>query len=76
MRTYDMGFGEEYEELNHSRGSIEKETGADIGRDEALKYEELLGKINSLLGMHFIGNFSFFSFFSFFTFFNSILQVF
>lgn len=58
MRMYDLGLKREYEGLNPSQGSAEEETeadeeaGADIGEEEAVKYEELLGKIDSLLGMH------------------------
>ena len=59
MRMYDVGLEEENEELNPTRDSTEEETGEDIGKEEALKYEELLRKIDSLLGMHCIPFFFF-----------------
>ena len=58
MRMYDLGLRREYEGLDPSQDSTEEETeageegGADTGHEEAVKYEELLGKIDSLLGMH------------------------
>ena len=57
MRMYNVDLKSVYEEFparDPTEGETEadEETGADIGKEEALKYEELLGRIDSLLGMH------------------------